>query len=52
MITAEYCRRKADQHYEMAGLARQDRDREDEKRHIAKAKEWDAKAHELMGKGK
>ena len=35
-------RRKADQHWEMAGLARQDRDRADEDRHTAKAKEYES----------
>ena len=39
----EYCNRKADQHYEMAALARHDNDREDEAIHLKKAKEWEEK---------
>lgn len=46
-MTYEYCINKADQHYEMAGLARQDRDTKDEIRHIELAREWDRKAKEL-----
>ena len=38
---AEYCRRKADQHYEMAGLARMDNDKVDELRHLKLAKAWE-----------
>jgi hypothetical protein len=38
------CRRKADQHYEMAGLASQDGDKADAARHIELAKLWDQRA--------
>jgi hypothetical protein len=38
--------RKADQHYEMAGLARQDGDAADAARHLKLANEYDAKAKE------
>ena len=43
----EELRRKADQHYEMAGLARQDGDAADAARHLKLAKEYDAKVKEL-----
>jgi hypothetical protein len=43
---AEVCRRKADQHYEMAGLARQDGDTKDCARHTELAKIWDQRAKE------
>lgn len=36
----EDCRRKEDQHWEMAGCARQDRDSKDEKRHTDLARLW------------
>ena len=42
--SAEECRRKANQHWEMAGLARQDRDRADEARHTKEARKWDERA--------
>ena len=42
----ESCRRKADQHWEMAGLARQDGDKEDAARHTKLALEWEEKAKE------
>lgn len=42
----DYHRMKADQHWEMAGLARQDRDTADEKRHTAKAREHERLASE------
>lgn len=38
----EKLRRKADQAWDMAGLARQDRDTEDEKRRTAEARKYDA----------
>jgi hypothetical protein len=38
----EALRRKANQHWEMAGLARADHDRRDEKRHTELAREFDA----------
>jgi hypothetical protein len=44
MRSAADCRRKADQHWEMAGLARQDRDTEDERRHTAEARRWESLA--------
>ena len=44
--TKEKCRRKADQHWDMAGLARMDRDPVDEKRHTALAREWEQRYRE------
>jgi len=44
MKSPEECRRKADQHWEMAGLARQDGDKADEARHTKLAKQWDQAA--------
>lgn len=44
--SSEYFRRKADQHWEMAGLARQDRDYEDAQRHTEKAREYEQLAKE------
>lgn len=46
-MTREQLLRKAEQHYEMAGLARMDRDVLDEARHLKLAKQYDAKAREL-----
>jgi hypothetical protein len=43
--TPEYCRRKADQHWEMAGLAHQDGDTVDALRHTKLAREWDRLAN-------
>jgi hypothetical protein len=40
LYSAEYCRRKEDQHWEMAGLARQDGDKKDEAEHTRMAKLW------------
>jgi hypothetical protein len=40
-------RRKADQHWDMAGLARQDRDAADEKRHTELAKDYERQLAEL-----
>lgn len=40
-MTLEKLRRKANQHWEMAGLARQDRDTADEQRHTAEARRID-----------
>ena len=37
----ENCRRKADQHWEMAGLARQDGDGNDAARHTKEAQKWE-----------
>lgn len=45
-MSPEECRRKADQHWEMAGLARQDGDKPDEERHTKLARDWDRKAKE------
>lgn len=42
----DWCQMKADQHWDMAGLARQDRDKADEERHTKLAREWSAKAAE------
>ena len=44
----EYHRRKADQHWDMAGLARQDGDRTDAERHTSKAREHEALARESL----
>lgn len=41
-------RRKADQEWDMAGLARQDGDRDDEIRHTNKAREYEQQLRELM----
>jgi len=41
--TPEECRRKADQHWDMAGLARQDRDYIDAEKHTRMARVWDAR---------
>jgi hypothetical protein len=38
--------RKADQEWDMAGLARQDGDREAERQHTERAREYERKAHE------
>lgn len=43
---AHECRRKADQHWELAGLARQDLDPEDANRHTKLAQTWEVRAHE------
>lgn len=40
----DVCRRKADQHWEMAGLARQDGDHKDAAKHTQAAKEWQERA--------
>lgn len=40
-------RRKRDQAYEMAGLARQDRDEEDSTRRLEEAKAWEVRLKEL-----
>lgn len=40
------CMRKADQHWEMAGCARQDRDEADSKRHTDLARLWTQRAQE------
>ena len=40
----EACRRKADQHWEMAGCARQDGDVKDAARHTRLAMEWEERA--------
>ena len=40
------CKRKAEQHWELAGCARQDQDRTDEQRHLKIAKAWMDRARE------
>lgn len=40
------CRRKADQHWEMAGLARQDNDKDDASRHTRLAWTWVERARQ------
>lgn len=47
--TEDRCRRKADQHYEMADLARMDGDREDERRQLRLACLWDRRRVYLYG---
>ena len=42
----EACYAKADQHYEMAGLARLDGDIPDADRHMQEARLWDDKARQ------
>lgn len=44
--TTSDCKRKANQHWELAGLARQDGDYADEKRHTDLARMWDLRAME------
>ena len=44
--TMDDCRRKANQEWEQAGLARQDGDKVAEKQHTEKARVWDRRAHE------
>ena len=41
-----YNRRKADQHWDMAGLARQDNDMKEAERHTQLAREYEAKVRE------
>ena len=43
----EYYQRKRDQHWEMAGLARQDGDHKDEERHMNLAREYSRIIREL-----
>lgn len=40
------CRRKADQHWDMAGLARQDGDTKDAERHTKEAQKWEQRVVE------
>ena len=42
--TPRDCRRKADQHWEMAGEARGDGDAQAEREHTAQAREWESRA--------
>lgn len=44
---ARRLRRKADQHWDMAGLARHDGDKSDEAAHTAKAREYERQLGEL-----
>ena len=46
--SAERCRRKADQHWDMAGEARRDGDVADEKRHTDLARRWEAAWREAV----
>jgi hypothetical protein len=41
-------RRKADQAWDMAGLARQDGDKEDEKRRTDEARDWERQLREYI----
>ena len=43
----DYCRMKADQHWDMAGLARQDGDIEDSKKHTDLAREYQVLCKQL-----
>ena len=45
--SAIQCRRKANRHWEMAGLSRQDGDYKDSLRHTKLARAWDQKAVDL-----
>lgn len=45
-FTVEECRRKANQCYEMAGLARADGDSADAARQLERAQQWDQRAKE------
>lgn len=47
MTTIEQLRRKADQHWELAGLARLDRDFVDEARHMGLARELERRIREM-----
>lgn len=49
--SSRYLRMKADQHWDMAGLARQDRDSADEKRHTELARDYDRRAGEAAKAG-
>src|SRR5690606_6791111 len=49
--TIEQLRRKADQHWELAGLARLDRDFADEARHMRLARELERKIREMKAFG-
>ncbi len=40
------CWKKADQHWELAGLARQDRDPDDERKNTDLARMWEKRARE------
>lgn len=46
-IQATRLRRKADQHWEMAGLARQDRDEADARRHTELARKYEVELGKL-----
>lgn len=46
MYNVERCLRKAEQEYEMAGLARQDGDMKAAQLHLENAKLWDRRANE------
>ena len=44
--SAEHCARKADQHWDMAGLARQDGDKVDSEHQTKLARLWDQRARQ------
>lgn len=48
---ADRYRRKADQEWEMAGLARRDGDKADEARHTAKARKYERLCREALTPG-
>jgi len=52
MNTPQDLLRKVNQHWEMAGLARQDRDKEDEVRHIAFARAYQQELAEMLREDK
>jgi hypothetical protein len=43
----DYFLQKANQHWELAGLARMDGDHKDAERHTKLARDWDRKAREV-----
>jgi hypothetical protein len=42
----QYCMMKANQHWEMAGLARADGDKVDAEKHTSEARRWEQRARE------
>jgi hypothetical protein len=46
--TSDYYRRKADQEWDMAGLARQDGDLKDAEKHTIKAREYEEQYRESL----
>lgn len=47
-MTIDVLRRKADQAWEMAGLARQDRDARDEERYTTEARQYERQIKEIQ----